>query len=866
MPNKRSFTSKTYVICLITIILLSFAMIALYSYKPTISPIKKDLTLPQTNDSQISSSSNTQTVKSTGRSASSLQLNDNEIELIDGNRLFSFFQRHLDEEISDTDIGFPSKINGDATATATAEGLIALRILGKYSSLIDSETRRLFFDNYVPALLRDDVANQSGFADVLGANFTLQGTFGVLSTLDLIGRLSDLSHVSPLSSIENFVFSQFDISMGAFAELGENSSLRSTYQALEILNFIGFNFSSLNSYTIYNTTTTINVLSNITNYIENKVWKDTVFNDSLSSTSPIADAWYATEILALLDIHDEFMNNTLKPSMETWIPSLQVPYNESRSQYGGIRWNDKESIVESAFAIGVLFNLELVDQATINVTNLQKFVVESQYLPDAATNLDYYGGFRLGPAASYKTCTINTAYSTLVLLLFSGIWRDTADISLITDDSIANQWNTAQNEILQNENSSIYVGIKTLNYTFHKDLSVSLKVENWTIIEKDPDYEGRYGFFIDINNRTFPLGFHDLNANFSISSLSYLNNPFYSFNDTLNVRYDIDVNFNTSITDLKPGSSFEFNATIKTGHLPGTDDISIFVENENASVSLTTPAKILYDPNVSSSLLSITAGSLEFIAITLPDDGLLGSWNFTLSVGNHSLNLYRLYLSDVTNIHFNDTQNANFAYYLGSLITLNLTLSYNSTGKFPTTVNGTMLFHVQERTYFKYNISHSSNQTFTLEEAIVPTDQGYILGEFNITVILKWDEYGGIPEYLNNHNQTILVKGQPVALNAEVRTSDKIHTESNPDPLEVFFGDSVTTTFALGSHATNNEIKPIMNVPVTTGIGNINGTILTSFSGISTNDSFSISPSLAINQTYNYTGIINPNLFYGPRK
>ncbi|MFX0209046.1 MAG: hypothetical protein ACFFDT_23885 [Candidatus Hodarchaeota archaeon] len=868
MLKSSLLTSRKYGICLVTIIFLGFAMITLSSHTQPFSSIAKDCNPVLTNDPQVLPSEDTQPIKPINRMISSSLDNNLTLPMIDGSSLFLYLQQHLDTSITATDkvVGFPTEVGGIATATATMEGMIALKILGKFRSLFGNDpsySLRQNFENYVSIELEKTEDERIGYADKINASSTIQGTFGVLSALDLMGRLESYLNIQGFNRtfIEFFVFDHFNIETGGFAEMGEESALSTTLQALEILNYIGFNFSILKNYIFYNTTTNIDVLANITNFLENDAWDDTeeIFNDTNAITSPIADAWYATEILALLGINDDFVNNTVKPRMKLWIPSLQAPYNESSSQYGGIGWDGEENIVDSAYAIGILFNLGIIDQTSINITNLQKFVVKSQYLPDTGTgtDTDYKGGFRKSPTASRTSCSIDTAYSALTLLLFSGLWRDTIEIVLSTDDSEANQWNTARNEILQNENSSIYIGITTLNYTFHRDLSVDLKVENWTIIKKELDFQNRYNFFIDINNQTFPLGLHNLTANFSISDLSFLSNPLYSFNDTINVRYDIDLSFDTSITSLTPGSSFEFNATILTGLLPGTDETLIYVDNETASIGLTTPAKSPYDPNVSSSLLSITAGKLTFIPITLPEDGLLGKWNFTFSVGSHSLNIYYLRLSDTTNVYFNDTQTANFSYYLGTPITFNMTFSYNSSGRFPTMVNGSVIFHTQGQTYFEYNITHNYNQTFTLVNATVPTDQGFILGEYNMTIILQWDEYGGTVEYLQNHNQSIIIKGKPIALNAEVRKNNSLLVNNT---INVYYGDQISTIFALGSFDTDNEIIPVSNVRAIVGIGDINGTLLTTFSGTRTNDTFFLNPSQTINETHNYTDIISPNL------
>ncbi|MHA1947695.1 MAG: hypothetical protein ACW97W_16445 [Candidatus Hodarchaeales archaeon] len=720
---------------------------------------------------------------------------------------------------------FHENVGGYSTTIATYEALAALRIFGlDYYQFgdkwqINEDAIADFF--YIDF---EDPSNSGGYLLTEEAkNPSVEGTFGVVNSFWLMDELN--TRLKPFApNLVNYVINQtFRTVEGGFHEIGSTSDLKTTFQALSILE------------TIYNLILELiddvnpvpqevnqsmedfmgNHLGDIFNFVNDSFVDNTYFHDNNEFRTPIENTWYAVKSIAILERFSNLYGILISKGLidyqipvTAWLNSL---VKSSGITKGGFGFGEYATTKETglAYAIHNLFNTtdSIDDSTAIAFVNSSQFLQHENrtYVTSERIHL---GGF--GPNnITYSDIDLNnkinihdTYYASLAYLL-SGSVFESIDLSLETSFFQENPEINISSYLIQGEITSLEVILTSYDYKSHGSLNLITSIDNWDITH--PSYDEHNSAFygqdvakyeITIKNDSdsaynWTLGSHFVTNKISIRNLPIIPSPEYLLNTSVIVGYAPRYDLTPAL--IKPGDIV--NATVYYQNRSTLTYESTNISEGDLSVSITSPNDKLTNL-LDLEPINISTTAVKF-NIPFLNNSLLGDYKLTLSFNVSSflvdIMIPIVVYDDITIVEIENVSD----YNPGDSMNINVSLEY-SNGFFTPNANAT-LFFISNKTQsevFNLSLEHIVGNTYTSNSQNCPTR--FLAGFYNLTVKLYWNTSTGYKiDSLNNGSlQNIQIKGVPLLYLSPLKT-DYRNTQQTED-ASIFYGETVNFSFNIG--------------------------------------------------------------------
>ncbi len=723
-----------------------------------------------------------------------------------------------------TEAIFFESVDGFSTSIATYEALAVLRIFGLdyYQFFSKWQDYEVAIANKLTIDLKDESGSGGYRLSPIVSNPSIEGTFGVVNTLWLMDELTlQLNPITP--DIMNYtILNAFNLDEYGFFEKNQKPSLKTTSQALSILNLI-YNvihevkapaITPVVNQTILDFMT--NYSLNIFNFINSFLIDTTYFHDNTSFQTPIEETWYALKAIEVLENFSKILGIVLPETLidyqipiQSWLPTL---LKDSGMTKGGYGFDEDATIKETGIVYAISHLLNLTDD--IDHTEALNFVNSSQFLKRenrtyiTSETLDI-GGFGPNnvtysdPNSNNRINIHDTYYASLVYLLSLSVF-ESIDLDLTTGYYQSNQRINQSNYLIQGEISSFDLGMKLFDFKSHGSLSLTTTIDNWEITH--PSYsennevftrESSAKYTVDIENDSngvfnWTLGSHKVVNHLSIRNLPVIRSPVYLKNSTVMVGYAPRYDFGTTL--IKPGVTL--NATVYYQNRSVITYETLNITTGSLSANITSPNSetsilLVYEP------LNQTTTSFKF-EIPFANDSLLGTWDLELRFNNSFTVLETNFLLDVSgNVRLVNISKLPI-YYPGLPMNLNVSLEYTN-GFFTSNANASLLFisnETQTET-FNVNLSYVSGNTYTSINEICPIQ--YLTGHYNLTVKLSWNTSSSyqIDKISNSTLSQIQIGGTPVLYQTTIET-DQRKDISVSEGYTIYYGETLNTTTVVG--------------------------------------------------------------------
>ncbi len=773
---------------------------------------------------------------------------------------------------------FHEDFGGYSTSIATYEALAALRIFGldyyqfgEKWQIIEDAIADYFYIDF------EDPSESGGFLLTKEAkNPSVEGTFGVVNSFWLMDELN--TKLKPLvPNLLNYIVNHtFNIVDGGFHEIGSTSDLKTTFQALSILE------------TIYNLILEVidddnpvppeinqsieefigNNLGDIFNFINNSYVYNTYFHDNNEFRSPIENTWYAIKSIAILEQFSNLYSISIPKglanyqiSLTNWLNSL---VKSSGLTKGGFGFGEYATTKETglAYAIHSLFNTtdSINDSAAITFVNSSQFLRHENrtYVTSERIHLGGFGPNNLTYSDSDLNHRINihdSYYASLAYLLSESVF-ESIDLSLETSFFQENPDINVSSYLVQGEMTSLEIMMISYDYKSHGSMNLITSIDNWDITH--PSYNEYNSAFYGQNMAKYEvtiandsdstynwtLGSHFVSNKISIRNLPIIPSPEYLLNTTVIVGYAPKYDFTPSL--IKPGDIV--NATVYYQNRSTLTYESTNISEGVLTVSIISPNDILTNL-LDLEPINISTTDVKF-NIPFLNDSLLGDYDLSLSfnVSNFLIEITVpiVVSDDITLVEIENISN----YNPGDSMNINVSLEY-SNGFFTPDANATLFFissKTQSEVFF-LSLEHISGNTYTSKNQNCPTR--FLAGFYNLTVKLYWNISTGykIDSINNDSLQNIQIKGVPLLYLSPLKTEyrNTQHTES----ASIYYGETVNFSFNIG-FATSGGILNITEPDTKLMVGLFNYSNEDLFIQI-----FNIFQS---NETFYASALINTNL------
>jgi hypothetical protein len=781
---------------------------------------------------------------------------------------------------------FLDSVSGYQTTISTYEALAILRILGldfyQFSGGWQANEAAIV-ENFIDNL--EDDSGSGGYRLYSEENIpSVEGTFGVVNTLRLMNELTlKLKPISP--KLFNYIYNHsFDFDNFGFHEHDEVNNLKTTFEALSIIDIIYkviFEITEVDyDITIALNKSITNFMGNysveICNFINESLTNSSFFYDFIEYRSPIEDTWYALKSIAILEFFGDLLNVSLplklvdfQTSVRNWLNTLVKTEGLTKGGYG---FSEAASVKETAltYAISDLLNTsdDINDSQALLFINSSQFLKRENrtYLTSEKLHLGGFGPNNLtfsNPNAN-KRINIHDTYYASIAYLFSGSIFESISLSMETSYYQNNPDINRSNYIIQGEISTIEMSFITFNFKSHGSLTLTSTIDNWNIThpiynEKNIVFTGKDTalYTIDIANDSnlnynWTLGLHTIINRISIRNLPVFTAPEYLLNSSIFVGYAPSYDFTPMF--IQPGSIVNSTIFYQNRSLISNSINNITVGNLTAS--LTSPS------GQSSDLFSYkpindTIDAFEF-KITFLNNSLLGTWYISISFNISDFKLEAtlpLEVSDDIELYAIDKASE---YYPGKSMNLNVSLAY-SNNHFTPEANASIHFisNVTGFDTFNLSLTHVSDNEYTTSNEIIPSR--LLFGSYNLSIRLSWNVSSGyqISTITNHTLENIQIKGLPVLFPILFKTDYR--NLSLSDSYTVYYGESVSFSFMVGLDTPSGFINvSTSNVDMMGGF--VNGSDETKFLQL-----FDFSHN---NESFFLNGLINPNFLnstYGTR-
>ncbi|MFW9777354.1 MAG: hypothetical protein ACFFE8_00790 [Candidatus Heimdallarchaeota archaeon] len=773
---------------------------------------------------------------------------------------------------------FSETKDGFLTSTATYNGLAIIRYLGLDYYFYGSDWQNEE-SNIATKLTLDlkDEAESGGFRLTSDVNTpTLEGSFGVTTSLWIMDepRLMEWA-VGLLDFVYNKTFNRDTI---RFHEVGQNASLKATFQALTILDLIrkivivpelfDATITPIVNQTVLDFMTNYSV--DIFNFISSNRINNSFFYIPHPYGTPIEDTWYALRSIEILEYYSKIVGPPLPTALTTFEIStknwLKTQIKTTGPTKGGFGDSEHATMAETGLGYAILNLFNATNE--INHTNTVIFINSSQFLQRenrtySESELNQVGGFApnnltFGVRQSNKLVNIYDTFYAVLTLLLSGNIFNSIDISLETshfqNDPILNR----SDFIIQGRTAELTQTFKIYNYESHGALSLRTTLDNWNTTDRDytetnPAFVGKSEarYISNLENDSagtfnWTLGNHGLTNMISIRNLPIIRAPVYLLNTSVFVGYLPNVKFTTS--DIKPGDNV--TTTIFVQNQSVLDFKTYNITTGTISVDLTTPDDIQTNV-ITSEPINVTTGAVSFF-LNFSKQALLGTWKITITYTQAAFSFSVMALIEVTDTVFLYNISKLTEYYPGQVMNLNVSLKYTN-GGFTPKANATLVF-----------TSNSSNlKVFSLSleffEGNVYSTSGtcptrLLYGWYNTSVHFTWNTSTSIQptDARNESLSAVFIGGVPVLVPKSFQTDYRSLTllKSN----DIYVGEEISLNITVG-FKTPSSINNITSTTVFVQAGLVNNSQPSVYLQIFQT---SYSSNLIV-----FSSLINPNLASG---
>jgi hypothetical protein len=774
---------------------------------------------------------------------------------------------------------FHENVGGYSTTIATYEALASLRIFGldyyefgEEWQINEDAIANYFFIDF------EDPSESGGYLLTEEAkNPSVEGTFGVVNSFWLMDELK--TQLQPVAgNLVNYAVNHtFNTVDGGFHEIGSTSDLKTTFQALSILETIYNLILELIDDDVYSVPQEVNQsmeefmgdhLGDIFNFINGSFNENNYFHDNNEFRSPIESTWYALKSIAILErfsnLYSVIIPNKLvnyQIPVTTWLNSL---VKSSGLTKGGFGFGEYATTKETglAYAIHNLFNTtdSIDDSTAIAFVNSSQFLQRENrtYITSERIHL---GGF--GPNnITYSNTDLNnrinihdTYYASLAYLL-SGSVFESIDLSLETSFFQENPAINISSYLVQGEITSLEMILTSFDYKSHGSLNLVTSIDNWELThpsynEHNPAFYGQdvAKYEITIKNDSnsaynWTLGSHFVTNKISIRKLPIISSPEYLLNTSVFVGYAPKYDFTPAL--IKPGDIV--NATVYYQNRSTLTYEPTNISEGVLSVNITSPNDNLINL-LNLEPINISTKAVKF-NIPFLNNSLLGDYELSLSFNVSGfivdINIPIVVNDDIALVEIENITD----YNPGDAMNINVSLEY-SNGFFTPNANAT-LFFISNKTQaevFNLKLKHVVGNTYTSISQNCPTR--FLAGFYNLTVNLYWNISTGYKlDSINNGSlQNIQIKGVPLLYLSPLKT-DYRNTQQT-ESASIFYGETVNFSFNIGFD-TSGGILNITESDTKLMVGLFNNSNEDLYIQV-----FDIFQS---NETFYASALINPNL------
>jgi hypothetical protein len=712
---------------------------------------------------------------------------------------------------------------------------------------------------------------------------SVEGSFGVVNSLWTMDEI-ELKLKPSIPNLLNFlVNTTFNQQNFGFNELNRESNLKTTFQALSILE-TSFKavFKEFDETISKNTNETIlefitNYSVNIFNFINGSIVNNTYFYDGNQYRSPIEDTWYAIKSISILEYFNNILGINLakkvvdyRDPINNWLKTLVKDDGQTKGGYG---FSEDATIKETGLTYAISDLLNFTDE--LNHVDALLFVNSSQFLKrENRTYLTseniHIGGF--GPnnisfsnSDQNHQITIHNTYYAALAYLFSSSIFDSMNLDLETSYFQSNPEINITNYFIQGEISSLEVSLETYNFKSHGSISLSMMIDNWDIDyisynELNAVFYGKSEAKYKINvlndseqDFNWTLGLHTAFFNISIRDLAVFNSPNYIINTSIKVGYA--PNYHIVPTLIKPGTTL--NTTVYYQNRSTLSYSTTNITTGNLSAHITSPDDQTTDLLIFEGVNS-TSEAIYF-TYEFANDSLLGTWSISFSFNQSDFILETNINLEVSDEIILEDIESESSFYPGDQMNINVTLKY-SNGNFTPQANASLVFTSNKTAIevFLLPLSYLSANKYTSLNEICPVR--LLTGFYNLSVRLFWNVTTGYQESIakNESLSTIEIKGVPLIVNSTIETDFRSLAPSSS--YAIYYGESINISFNVGFETPSGLVN--MTVDNSTDIlgGIVNNSheeaFLQTFDLRNNNDS------------YNLESYVNPNLIastYGTR-
>ncbi len=727
---------------------------------------------------------------------------------------------YIDSLYETTEAIFYESVGGFSTSIATYEALAVLRIFGLdyYQFFSNWPEYEEAISNKLLVDLEDEAGSGGYRLSPIVSSPSLEGTFGVVNALWLMNQLTRQLKGKSQSVMNYTIRDTFDLTKFGFHEKGQSPDLKSTFQALSILDLVykvvievqDSITTPIVNQTIRNFMTNYSV--NIFNFIEGFLIDNTYFFDNTSSRTPIEETWYALQSIAVLEQFSPKVGISLpkklveyQSQIQSWLPSFLKTSGMTKGGYG---FYNNATTKETGIVYAISHLLNITDD--IDHIEALNFVNSSQLLKREnrtyiTSELPDIGGFSSNnltyssPDVNHRINIHDTYYASLVYLLSRSVF-ESIDLDLNTAYYQKNQRINKSNYLIQGEITSIELGMKTFDYKSHGSLSLTTTIDNWEITH--PSYSENNEVFtressaiytINIENDSnndfnWTLGSHKIVNHLSIRNFPVIRSPVYLQNSTVIVGYAPKYDFGTTL--IQPGVTV--NATVYYQNRSVNTYETINITIGSLTVNITSPSDqisnlLTYQP------MNQSTYSFNF-EIPFNNQALLGTWDLSFKFNNSLTILDTYYPLEITD----EVKLVNITklpiYYPGLPLDINVSLEY-SNGYFTPKANASLLFISNETQVkaFDVKLSHRTGNIYSSIDQICPIR--FITGFYNLSVKLSWNSSSSyqFSTISNSSLVDIQIGGTPVLYQSSINT-DQRGNLSISSSYTIYYGERLNTT------------------------------------------------------------------------
>ncbi|MHA2245964.1 MAG: prenyltransferase/squalene oxidase repeat-containing protein [Candidatus Hodarchaeales archaeon] len=786
---------------------------------------------------------------------------------LSGNRSFDMesLLNYTDSLYKDEGI-FLEADGGYATSIATYEALSILRILGLDFYFFGSDWGDK--EKVISNKLRVDLKDKTGYLLSESSKFpSLEGSFGVINSLLLMNEL-EVKLIT--ADLLDFVYNTtFDRDETGFHEVGQEISIKATFQALSILDSIR-NANQEENETVLEIMRNYSV--NILNFINSKWVNNSHFDSHSPYRTPIEDTWHALQSINILERYGKLSNSTNNYSIPVvdWLKSLIKTSGPTKGGFGTL---DCATVAETGMSYAILHLLNATEKINSTETaDAISFIYSSQFLEREnrtyrTSELAHIGGF--GPnnltyrdSESSKQVNIRDSYYAALTLLLTEDIFNSINLTLETThyQEIVSEYPGSINKsnyIIQGKLGFIEQYFTIYNYKSHGSLKLRTIVDNWTITHPgytENDEEFYYGksdalYVVNLENDSqsnfnWTLGSHRLTNIISIRNLPFIHSPVFLYNSTLFVGYANEVKFDPTV--IKPGDNV--NTTIFYQNRSVLTYSILNITDGNVSAYLKSPNSENYIWDLEP--INTTIGAIQY-TWNVPEQALLGTWELTLIFNQSNfISEFKVQI-EVTDTVFFYNMSQMPQYYPGEDINLNISLKYTN-GNFTPNANALLAFISNQTQKYVFNLTleHSQGNTYTTRGRKCPTR--FLYGSYNVSVRLTWNTSSELPTgpISNSSLPVINIKGIPTISKAFYNTDYRNITILEENNL-LYYGETINLSLTIGFKS-NSAINNVTDENVVVRGGLVNNSQPSSFIQL-----FQVSK---YNKILSLSGLINTNL------